>query len=357
MLPLTVLVKERRRAFSLRDESGAAIPVLGRSQNGELALAALLHAAFTVVGNDSDELEAVAAELRRLVFEPPGQARDALDHFLGPDVVAGTAWASIASDRTCRSLMEALWSSYVLFAALPPGGPNRRILKYTYTEDLERPEPVAWRERLAPEELAYRAVNPDRRRFVVACSGAWRSRSFHAEIVIPEELRFDYAALHDFDTDQPISEADYDADRASLHALQEIKPGREVVAALEIAPDETARTGQATATALAVTVLLWSGALSGLDASNPDATVSILLAGAAIFAGVTAVLTEHRLVSEIFGATRRWLLVVTGAAFVGSVSLALELPSEHPVGVWWIAAAACTAATVRLAWSWLRARA
>jgi len=147
------------------------------------------------------------------------------------------------------------------------------------------------------------------------------------------------------------------ADRASLHALQEIEPGREVVAALEIAPDETARTGQATATALAVTALLWAGVMSGLDAENPDATVSILLAGAAVFAGVTAVLGEHRLVSDIFGATRRWLLVVTGAAFVGSVSLAMEMPDAHPVGVWLIAAAACTGATLRLAWSWLRTRA
>jgi hypothetical protein len=357
VVPLTVLIKERRRAFSLRDESDTAIPVLGRRQNGELALAALLHAASAAVGVPTAELESVAAELREIVFDPPAAARDAFERFLGKGVQDDSMWFCIAADPVCRSLLDALWSNYVLFAVLAPGGLNRRILKYDYTEDVGRPGAATWRERLAPGSVVYRLWYPDRRHFLIRSSAAWRARSFHAEIVIPEELRFGYAALHDADTDEPLSSIEFDVDRASLHAMQEIDAGREVVAALEIAPERTARISQASATGVAVAALLWLGAASGLDADNPDATVSILLGGAAIFAGITAVLGEHRLVSTIFGATRRWLSVVTVAALVGSTSLALALPDAHPVTVWRFAAALCTVSAVRLAWSWIRARA
>jgi hypothetical protein len=254
-------------------------------------------------------------------------------------------------------MLDALWSNYVLFAVLAPGGSNRRILKYAYTEDVGRPGPAAWRERFAASEVVYRLWYPDRRRFVIRASAAWRARSFHAEIVIPEDLRFSYAALQDADTDEPLSSIELDVDRASLHAMPEIDAGREVIAALEIAPERTARISQASATSVVVAALLWLGAESGLDAENPDATVSLLLAGAAIFAGITAVLGEHRLVSMMFSATRRWLALVTVAALAGSTSLAMALPDAHPVTVWRIAAAVCTVVAIRLSWSWLRARA
>ncbi|HKG02916.1 MAG TPA: hypothetical protein VKB03_07030 [Conexibacter sp.] len=357
VVPLTVLVKERRRAFSLRDESGAAIPVLGRRQNGDLALAALLHAASNAVGVPTADLESVAAELRAIVFDPPAAARDAFEHFLGNAVHDDSTWSSIAADPVCRSLLDALWPNYVLFAVLVPGGPNRRILKYDYTEDVGRPGSASWRERLDPASAVYRFWYPDRRHFLIRSSAAWRASSFHAEIVIPEDLRFGYAALHDADTDEPVSSIEFDVDRASLHAMDEIAPGREVVAALEIGPERTARISQASATAVAVAALLWLGAASGLNADSPDAAVSILLGGAAIFAGITAVLGEHRLVSMIFSATRRWLSIVTAAALAGSTSLALALPDAHPVAIWRIAAALCTVAAVRLTWSWIRARA
>jgi hypothetical protein len=328
--------------------------VLGRRQNGDLSLAALLHAASDVVG---DEVESVAAELRHVVFDPPTLALRAFQDFLGKSLHSDSPWSGIAADRACRSMLDALWSNYVLFAVLAPGGSNRRILKYAYTEDVGRPGPAAWRERFAASEVVYRLWYPDRRRFVIRASAAWRARSFHAEIVIPEDLRFSYAALQDADTDEPLSSIELDVDRASLHAMPEIDAGREVIAALEIAPERTARISQASATSVVVAALLWLGAESGLDAENPDATVSLLLAGAAIFAGITAVLGEHRLVSMMFSATRRWLALVTVAALAGSTSLAMALPDAHPVTVWRIAAAVCTVVAIRLSWSWLRARA
>lgn len=358
VVPLTVLVKERRRAFDLRDEGGAAVPVLGRSQNGELALAAMFSVASAAMpGRVADEeLEAIVAELRHIVFDPPELARHAFERLLGGGAVEGSARAAIATDQTCRALLDALWLNYVLCAVLPANGPNRRILKYSYAEDMGRPGSASWSERFSSGRLAYQLWYPDRRVFLVSCPGAWRARSFHAEVVIPEELRFGYAALHDAQSDDPVSDIELDVNRAALHA-PDIGRGEEIVAALEIAPEGSGRTSQASVTSLVVAAMLWLGAASGLDAESPDATVSILLAGAAVFAGVTAVLGEHRLVSAIFSGARRWLFVVTLAAVAGSASLALELPDSHPVDVWSVAAVGCTVAAARLGWSSLRSRA
>ena len=83
--------------------------------------------------------------------------------------------------------------------------------------------------------------------------------------------------------------------------------------------------------------------------------MSILLAGAAIFSGVAASEGKHRLVKNMFSASRRWLVLVTLAALAGSASLAMQIPDEHPVAIWRVAAIASTIACVRLAWSAFRA--
>src|SRR4051812_47008694 len=52
VVPISVLSKERRRNFSLRDEGGRAVPVLGKQQNGDLAQFALLSAAYDALAQE-----------------------------------------------------------------------------------------------------------------------------------------------------------------------------------------------------------------------------------------------------------------------------------------------------------------
>jgi hypothetical protein len=103
-----------------------------------------------------------------------------------------------------------------------------------------------------------------------------------------------------------------------------------------------------------VAILLWLGVASGLDTSNPDATTSILLAGAALFSGVFAVQGDHRLVVLMFSGVRRWLVLVTFAALAASATLAMDEPSDPQV-LWAVAGVASTLASVRLLWSAYRA--
>ncbi len=357
-VPISVLTKEARRNFDIRDEAGRAIPVLGRQQNGVLAHIALLNAAIQA-GPDplpEDVSETLAADLREVATAPRAAAEDALGGLIGA-AEGGDQWrAQILEDPTCTSLLDVLWANYVLFAVLPPGGPNRRVLKFSYGDDFDfRFHRLPFKSRIAPRELARRVWRPDRRQFLIESPGAWRSVSFHAEVAIPEELRFELAVLFDFEADEQLSEADAGVNRAALYASDELGAERSVTAFLEIAPERTGPTFQAAITSIVVAVLLWLGVASGLDAQNPGAAVSILLAGAALFSGVTAAQGEHRLVKRVFAASRRWLALVSAAALASSATLAMEIPNEHPTAVWEISAIACTVAATRLGWAAIRA--
>jgi hypothetical protein len=48
-VPISALTKEPRRNFDLRDESGRAVPVHGREQNGELAHVAVMNGAVNAL--------------------------------------------------------------------------------------------------------------------------------------------------------------------------------------------------------------------------------------------------------------------------------------------------------------------
>jgi hypothetical protein len=228
-------------------------------------------------------------------------------------------------------------------------------LKYSYGEDFNLEISGTLSERFAPWMLWRRVSRPDRRRFTILCPGAWRAASFHAEIVIPEDLRIETAVLYDFASEESVSEADQNRNRGSLYSERPLDADSLVDAYVVIGPERRGRTMQGAATSAVVALLLWLGVHSGLDAKNPDAAVSLLLAGAALYSGITAGRGEHLLVTKLFSASRRWLGVVSLAALAASATLAMEVPNAHPTGVWRIAAIACTIASARLIWSAIRA--
>ncbi len=174
-------------------------------------------------------------------------------------------------------------------------------------------------------------------------------------MVIPEDLRIESAVLYDFSKEVVLSEPDRNCNRASLYANQRFDAETSADAFVVIAPERRGRTVQAAATSLVVAALLWLGVHSGLDAENPDAAVSLLLAGAALYSGVTAARGEHVLVTKLFSASRRWLGLVSLAALAASAALAMQVPDAHPVAIWRGAAIACTIASLRLLWSAIRA--
>lgn len=357
VVPISVLTKEARRNFDLRDEAGAAVPVLGHQSNGELAHIAVLRAALEALDGEvePDAFELLEGDLAQIVLSPPDQAELALSFFIGSAEAGDSIRAKIWESDTCRNLLETLWANYVLYAVLPPGGNSRRILKYSYGDDLTRPERGTLRERLSPGYLGERIWSPNRGYFLVQCPGAWRATSFHLEIAIPEELRVETAALVNLETEEPISNVEDNVNRASLYPNQPIKRDAEIDASIGIVPERQGRPSQAALTGVVVTSLLWLGVCSGLDTENAESAVSLLLAGAALFSGVSAVSGEHVLVKSLFAPSRRGLIAVGLAALVGSATLAMQIPDSHPTEVWWWAALLSSVFTAKLAWSAIRA--
>jgi hypothetical protein len=359
VVPISVLTKEARRNFDLRDESGRAVPVLGKEQNVQLAQLATLFAAFSALPNDlpHEAFEILAADLNRIVSAGDvEEGEDALGALV--DRAERDRWSAIVlDDETCAALLSVLWSNYVLFAVLPRGGPNRRILKYSYSEEF-----TFERDRASLKErwslLKERFRRPDLEKFLIECPGAGRAASLHVEVAVPEELRVYSAVLLDRDEDvgergsddREISLYDENVSRASLYASGEIGPMSDVVASLEVGPERAGWTVQAAATSFVIAVLLWLGALSRLGADNPGPAVSILLTGAALFSGVTAVQGQHILAKKVFAVPRRWLALATAAALAGSATLAMQVPCRRPVTEWRIAAIFATLAAARLIW-------
>lgn len=357
VVPISVLTKEARRNFDLRDEGGAAIPVLGRQSNGELAHVATLRAALEALGGEvaPEAFELLEADLAQIVLSPPDQAETALGFFIGSAESGDSLRAQIWESDVCRNLLETLWANYVLFAVIPPQGNNRRILKYSYGDDLTWPEKGTLRERLSPVNLWEKVWSPNRSYFFVECPGAWRARSFHLEIAIPEELRIETAELVNLETEESMGEIEEGVNRACLYASESIKRDDEIDAYVEIVPERQGRSSQAAMTGIVVTALLWLGVSSGLDTENAESAVSLLLAGAALFSGVSAVRGEHVLVKSLFASSRRGLIVIGLAALAGSATLAMQIPDSHPTEAWRWAALLSSIFTAKLAWSAIRA--
>lgn len=357
VVPISVLTKEPRRNFDLRDESGSAVPVLGKRSNAEIAHAAVMSAAVDVLPDDlaPEAFQLIWSDLRQVVFAPPGAAAEALGVFVGSAEAGDPLRSAIWQNATCRSLLDVLHSDYVLFAVLPTGGPNRRILKYSYGDDFDLDISGPFWARLTPWWIAQRVWWPDRSRFTISCPAWWRAASFHVEIAIPEELRIELACLYDFVIDQPASEPDRNTNRGSLYATQAPNIDADMAAYVEISTERRGKTFQAAATSVVVAALLWLGVISGLDTGSPGPAVSLLLAGAALFSGVAAARAEHVLVTKLFSAPRRWLGIVSVAALAGSATLAMQVPNAHPTGAWQVAAIACTLASCRLVWSAIQA--
>lgn len=352
VVPISILTKQARRNFDVRDESGRSLPVLGKQQNGDLSHIALLSAVWDALPEEPtpEVFEMLAADLRQVVYGDPQHAGDALGFFAGSAEAGDPTRAAILDDETCQTLLDTLWANYVLFVVLPSDSANRRVVKFSYGDDFNL-EPQQW----SPGEVGRRLWSPDRRAFWVESRGAWRAKSFHAEIAIPEELRCEFAVLFDINTLEQLSAEDVNVNRAALYASDELDPDTATAAFVEVTPERAGRPFQAATTSVIVAALLWLGVDSGLDAKNPGAAVSLLLAGAAIFSGLSATQGRHRIVKRVFTTSRFLLAVVALAALAGSASLAMEIPNQHPIGVWRIAAIVCTVAALRLAWSAIRA--
>ena len=282
-----------------------------------------------IARSDLDEARAAMAQLRRRA-----------DHV--------AQIATILADETSGYFLATFAESYMLIA-LTDEPHGRRILKYAYEEHLRLGGGASRPRRLA-RRLGWSPFVVD-----VAVPTAAHAASYHAEVIVPEELRLD-AWIVDTRTDELLStDIERAVDRASLHAPR-VALDAEPLLVTAISPERADLPTLAFATSTVTTLLLLIGATLG-DLGSPTAgsAVALLLAGSVLFATTVARSGEHRLVRAIFAGPRWLLSVVAVAALAAAASVAFGADDGVRDVIWYAAAGLSLLACLILAVGFFRA--
>ena len=338
-VPISVLRKQPLRNFDLRDEDTAARPVLGRADNRELALIALLSAARDALGDapPDESIQTLTAELRQIVFHDEPLALAALESLVEAAAEGDRLRAAVWEDA--RVSQHAAHAGRRLRAVR--GAAARRARPARREVQLRRGLPARAAVGAAPGQVRARRAaaggraTPTARGFSSTArrrggrrASTWRSRSPRT------------CASH-----APSSGASGTTAAATIAGLgaaptatstgprctrpTTIAPHDDVRAYVEIVSEREGPASRAALTALAVSALLWLGWLSGLDASRPGAAVSLLLAGGAVVSGFVAATGHHIIVDKILRSRRRALVLVAACALAASACLAMEVPDAQ----------------------------
>jgi hypothetical protein len=337
LVPVAVLRKEILRHFDLRDERDEVVPVVVRDHTTVLAGAALLSQAGDAVPGLRAE---TAGRLLDVVRAP--DAVSGLERLSALEAAAGgePEIAALLAHEPTAQLLEALAQSYPLLAVLDETG-RRRVVKYRYDSFLSaRP---GWRVAAGVDPLVVQLSTPS----------AARGARYHAEVVLPYELRSVGAFLVDEEAGVVYDE-DPDADRAALYAAAVPRDAQPAVV-VAIRPQRRGLPGAAFGVACVISAVLAAGVAAGeLRAAVAGPPITVLLAASALFAGAVVRAGEHRMVQELFAGPRRALVVAGLAAVSAAGALAFELEADE--WVWRVACAVSLLATAMLALFVLRSR-
>lgn len=337
LVPLATLAKRPLRNFDLRDESGASVPVLGRDHNGRLAHSALLKVVrrpLSGIGRDapSDQL---IADLEQVVFGAPEEADRVITSMRQAAEEGDRERQVILADDATVFLLADLADNYLL-VGLCDDVAKRRVLKFSYEEAFETAKPDVL-ERLGWRPLLVGLDAP----------GASRGASYHAEVVIPEELRFEACFLYDDETGRTFAD-DGSADRAALYAAR-VPLGARTKLLFGLKAERTSFPIVGATIAWINALLLLAGVLVGdLDPERADSAVAVLLAASAVFAGAIARSGEHRVVQVFFAGPRLLLAVAALSALAAGGALAYGLSSSAICTIWWVTAVICLTVALML---------
>lgn len=322
-VPLATLVKRPLRNFDLRDEAGKSLPVLGRDHNGPLAHAALAGVAARALHRAGlpDVSERLQAEFATVATADSPLATEAVARIVRAGEDGDEECRVVLNDPATVFLMADLAANYVLLGVCDDVS-RRRVLKFSYEERLVVARPGVL------ERLGWRALVIE-----LDAPGISRTASYHAEIAVPEELRFEATLLYDADSREVYAD-DGEADRAALHAAQ-IPLGARGRILFGLLAERTTFPVVGFAVAWTTALLLAGGAfLAELERAEAGPPISVLLAASAVFAGAVARAGEHRFVQALFAGPRLLLVASALSALAAAASLAYSADQDVLCAIW-----------------------
>jgi hypothetical protein len=344
-VPLAILEKRPLRNFDLREHDEWR-PVLGAGSGGPIAAGVVTAAARLAC-----QPEVLPADVEHLLADVAGsdlqRARAGMRE-LQARAQHTPQIATVLADETSGYFLATFAGSYLLVALLAePHG--RRVFKYAYDEPLRLGARASRARRLA-QRLGWSPFVVD-----IAVPTAAHAASYHAEVVVPEELRLD-AWIVDTRSHRLLSTSTERAvDRASLYA-RGVTLADEPLLVTAICAERADLPTLALATSGVTALLLLAGAALG-DLSSPTAgsSVALLLAGSVLFTTTVARSGEHRLVRGIFAGPRWLLTIVAVAALAAAASVAFGAGDRVRDGVWYSGGALSLLSCLSLAVAFFRA--
>jgi hypothetical protein len=352
LIPLTTLRKETLVNFDCRDESGSALPVLTRGQQGLLMVRAMTGWAEGILG--APLAPDVVADIETLLTTPAVDGHAARERMQVGN--ADAQWAALRADGLFPLMLDQFTDQFLLATLVhdPPG--TQRIVKFSYEEpgDLA-PEP--WPR--AP--LAALCWIP--RQAASAAESLFSTESYHFEADMPAGVDVPVASLWVGSTEHDMACVDIDTGghlRIALRATGFERGVAEVRWSLRPARRGWLRTAWiATAlSALTLTVGAWrldtitSGGIAddvgGTAGAGPDSlsagtrtelAAAVILALIGTLGGLVARIEEHPLVSRLLEWPRRLAGVAALLPFVAAGTLVVGPAGTSRRVVWAILAA------------------
>jgi hypothetical protein len=344
-VPIAILEKRPLRNFDLREHDEWR-SILGASWGGPIAAGVVTAAARLAVAPEALEPE-VASALAIVARSDLDESRAAMTELRGR-AAHSPQIARILADETSGYFLATFAESYMLVALLADAH-GRRILKYAYDDHLQLGGKASRARRLA-RRLGWSPFVVD-----VSVPTAAHAASYHAEVIVPEELRLD-AWIVDTRTGELLStDIERGVDRASLHAPR-VALDAEPLLVTAICPERADLPTLAFATSAVTALLLLIGAaLGNLGSPTAGSSVALLLAGSVLFATTVARSGEHRLVRGIFAGPRWLLSIVAVAALAAAASVAFGADDGLRDVIWYCAGAMSLLACLSLAVGFFRA--
>lgn len=333
-VPVARLRKTPLVQFDICDEAGTAVPVLTRQQNGQVAWSLLVAVAEAVarrVGVATPLSQPLRSALRRVCYVRGTEAEACIDSWMNPIDELASDHSRLMQDDTFADFLQNLAYNFLLIAPIPHERARRRLLKFSYLEELDWPS-YAWR-----TNLPWEPVTVD---FEVPAID--ESEAYHLEIAAPTGLELEEAEMMTFSGDT-IS-ADPDGGAVSHLYASRVASGTDGIAYVSLRPTATGLLRMSSLFATGVYLLLLV-LFARLFELRGEAATALLLLLPSVGAAFIVRPGENSLTTRLLFSFRLVVTTIGLLPFVGAVVLVANFQGW---ALYWLWSATTLAAGILL---------
>ncbi len=339
-LPLSLIEKRVLLNFDISDETGAAISMVPRAQNSMVATQVLVQQgeeALRAAGRSPELLEPNLESLAVLSGESPFREVPGAE---APDAVGQAE--IIVSDAVARGFIQELSANFILLAPLRAKPGDRRIVKFAYdaafgplrreTEPGSAIQAISsWLRARAEALLEILGLRAFRTAFPLPA--ITDARSFHVELVFPDELVAE-AEIVEFDDEEVVASLSQQRGAGRVHLYGGEMSGDIDWAAVLV--QFRLRAGVVAPVFLLsalMTLALGAGLLAHSIwkvSTGGDAIAALVIALPSFFAPIAAP-GEHRLTRRMFKGLRASVYLTATVSFLAASTLAVDIPESSPL--------------------------